>query len=255
MPFLTIQIVAITATISSWILELDKYFTSCRPTSCVKQLNIVDMSCISSMTIDEEKISKTALLLFSRPWICYWILHSLAVLGESVDENLENNAIAFISRCQDQHGGYGGGPGQMPHLATTYVAGNSLITLGGHKSLSSINRCCQIMGRSEQDDFTAAQICWKFGPQCSHLYGNRIFSIRKENRSSLLSAIQMKSLHLLLLSFSALQPRAAPPFPTPTLKPADTSKRALGSDTNCWKFGPQCSHLYGNRIFSIRIEK
>lgn len=28
----------------------------------------------------------------------------------------------------------------MPHLATTYAAVNSLITLGGHRSLSSINR-------------------------------------------------------------------------------------------------------------------
>ncbi|XP_024996071.1 protein farnesyltransferase subunit beta isoform X3 [Cynara cardunculus var. scolymus] len=80
------------------------------------------------------------LLLSSRPWICYWILHSIALLGESVDDALEHNAIHFISRCQDQHGGYGGGPGQMPHLATTYAAVNSLITLGGHRSLGSINR-------------------------------------------------------------------------------------------------------------------
>lgn len=76
----------------------------------------------------------------NRPWICYWILHSIALLGESVDDALEHNAIDFISRCQDQHGGYGGGPGQMPHLATTYAAVNSLITLGGHRSLGSINR-------------------------------------------------------------------------------------------------------------------
>ncbi|KAL8240747.1 hypothetical protein R6Q59_014102 [Mikania micrantha] len=76
----------------------------------------------------------------NRPWICYWIFHSIALLGESVDVALENNAIDFISRCQDRHGGYGGGPGQMPHLATTYAAVNSLITLGGHKSLASINR-------------------------------------------------------------------------------------------------------------------
>ncbi|XP_076905171.1 protein farnesyltransferase subunit beta-like [Bidens hawaiensis] len=76
----------------------------------------------------------------NRPWICYWILHSIALLGESVDVALENNVIDFISRCQDQHGGYGGGPGQMPHLATTYAAVNTLITLGGNKSLKSINR-------------------------------------------------------------------------------------------------------------------
>ena len=69
---------------------------------------------------------------------------------------------------QDPNGGYGGGPGQaskcsilwqdnvsfnvfiininlhdsaqMPHLATTYAAVNALITVGGERSLSSINR-------------------------------------------------------------------------------------------------------------------
>ncbi|CAI0455324.1 unnamed protein product [Linum tenue] len=76
----------------------------------------------------------------NRPWLCYWILHSIALLGESVDDELEDNAIDFLSRCQDPNGGYGGGPGQMPHLATTYAAVNSLVTLGGNKALSSINR-------------------------------------------------------------------------------------------------------------------
>lgn len=76
----------------------------------------------------------------NRPWLCYWILHSIALLGDSVDDELENNTIDFLSRCQDPKGGYGGGPGQMPHLATTYAAINALITLGGHRSLSSINR-------------------------------------------------------------------------------------------------------------------
>ncbi|CAI0455327.1 unnamed protein product [Linum tenue] len=64
----------------------------------------------------------------NRPWLCYWILHSIALLGESVDDELEDNAIDFLSRCQ------------MPHLATTYAAVNSLVTLGGNKALSSINR-------------------------------------------------------------------------------------------------------------------
>ncbi|CAB4315864.1 unnamed protein product [Prunus armeniaca] len=75
-----------------------------------------------------------------RPWVCFWNLHSLSLLGESVDAQLQNNIIDFLSRCQDPNGGYGGGPGQMPHLATTYAAVCSLITLGGHKALSSINR-------------------------------------------------------------------------------------------------------------------
>ncbi|XP_011012893.1 PREDICTED: protein farnesyltransferase subunit beta [Populus euphratica] len=76
----------------------------------------------------------------SRPWLCYWIIHSMALLGESLDYELENNAIDFLNRCQDPNGGFGGGPGQMPHLATTYAAVNSIVTLGGQKALSSINR-------------------------------------------------------------------------------------------------------------------
>uniref|UniRef100_A0A165WRE6 Protein farnesyltransferase subunit beta n=1 Tax=Daucus carota subsp. sativus TaxID=79200 RepID=A0A165WRE6_DAUCS len=80
------------------------------------------------------------ILFNSRPWLCYWILHSIALLGDSVDDELEDRAIDFLDRCQDKNGGYGGGPGQLPHLATTYAAVNSLVTLGGQKSLSSINR-------------------------------------------------------------------------------------------------------------------
>ncbi|XP_048230180.1 protein farnesyltransferase subunit beta isoform X1 [Ricinus communis] len=76
----------------------------------------------------------------NRPWLCYWILHSIALLGESIDYELENNAIDFLNRCQDPNGGFGGGPGQLPHLATTYAAVNSLVTLGGPRALSSINR-------------------------------------------------------------------------------------------------------------------
>ncbi|XP_014632032.1 farnesyltransferase GMERA1A isoform X2 [Glycine max] len=76
----------------------------------------------------------------NRPWLCYWIFHSIALLGESVDDELEDNTIDFLNRCQDPNGGYAGGPGQMPHIATTYAAVNTLITLGGQKSLASINR-------------------------------------------------------------------------------------------------------------------
>ncbi|KAK2991442.1 hypothetical protein RJ640_028525 [Escallonia rubra] len=100
----------------------------------------------------------------NRPWLCYWIIHSIALLGDSVDDKLEESAIDFLNRCQDPEGGYGGGPGQascfailnvfyrvdvcflvlrchnLPHLATTYAAVNTLMTLGGYRSLSSVNR-------------------------------------------------------------------------------------------------------------------
>jgi len=76
----------------------------------------------------------------SRPWLCYWILHSLAMLNQPFGPAMNKRTIDFLSRCQDPHGGYGGGPGQMAHLATTYAAVNALVTVGGEKALGSIDR-------------------------------------------------------------------------------------------------------------------
>ncbi|RVX08883.1 Protein farnesyltransferase subunit beta [Vitis vinifera] len=120
-----------------------------------------------SFCVLDAKYSTMALLL---------ILHSIALLGDSVDDELENNTIDFLSRCQNHKNAeykllspsalqnlvLGGRKftslewalkvpdrmvdmvvdlgRQMPHLATTYAAINALITLGGHRSLSSINR-------------------------------------------------------------------------------------------------------------------
>ncbi|KAG2600524.1 hypothetical protein PVAP13_5KG524800 [Panicum virgatum] len=75
-----------------------------------------------------------------RPWLCYWMVHPLALLDEVLDDDLEDDIVDFLARCQDKDGGYGGGPGQLPHLATTYAAVNTLVTIGSKRALSSINR-------------------------------------------------------------------------------------------------------------------
>jgi protein farnesyltransferase subunit beta len=62
------------------------------------------------------------------------------MLNEPFGLGMDKRTIDFLSRCQDPGGGYGGGPGQMGHLATTYAAVNSLVTIGGEKALASINR-------------------------------------------------------------------------------------------------------------------
>ncbi|KAJ1688265.1 hypothetical protein LUZ63_019655 [Rhynchospora breviuscula] len=90
--------------------------------------------------VQYHDLNALILLCFSRPWLCYWILHSYSLLGEAVDSELEGRVVDFLSRCQDKEGGYAGGPGQMPHLATTYAAVNTLVTLGTESALSSINR-------------------------------------------------------------------------------------------------------------------
>jgi protein farnesyltransferase subunit beta len=43
--------------------------------------------------------------------------------------------VQFLQRCQDPGGGFGGGPGQLPHLAPSYAAVATLVTLGSHEAL------------------------------------------------------------------------------------------------------------------------
>jgi protein farnesyltransferase subunit beta len=47
--------------------------------------------------------------------------------------------INFLNSCQSKTGGFGGGPDQIAHLATTYAAVNALCTLNTPKALGIIN--------------------------------------------------------------------------------------------------------------------
>ena len=80
----------------------------------------------------------------SRPWLCYWIVHSLEILGRpyAVAPEEGDHVVDFLARCQDPQGGFCGGPhpGQAPHLAPTYAAVNALVTIGTEKAYRAINR-------------------------------------------------------------------------------------------------------------------
>ena len=77
----------------------------------------------------------------SRPWICYWIVHSLALLDAPLPAEVPADAVTdFLALCQDPEGGFGGGPMQLPHLAPTYAAIACLVTLGGEEALSVIDK-------------------------------------------------------------------------------------------------------------------
>jgi len=76
----------------------------------------------------------------SRPWILYWILHSLELLDEEVDTADQHNIVQFLASCQDPNGGYGGGPGEMPHLVHTYAAVNALMIIGTEEAFALTNR-------------------------------------------------------------------------------------------------------------------
>ncbi|BFZ06949.1 hypothetical protein BsWGS_09989 [Bradybaena similaris] len=78
----------------------------------------------------------------SRPWLCYWILHSLELLESPITEDKALQIAEFLGRCQDREGGFGGGPMQYPHLAPTYAAVNSLCILSNitDKVFNVLNR-------------------------------------------------------------------------------------------------------------------
>lgn len=59
----------------------------------------------------------------SRPWMIYWNAHSLDLLEEPVpiQSTLETLKACFTYLASDS-GGFGGGIGQEPHLATSYAA-------------------------------------------------------------------------------------------------------------------------------------
>lgn len=46
--------------------------------------------------------------------------------------------VKFLGTCQAETGGFGGGPGQISHLATTYAAVNALCTLNTANAYSII---------------------------------------------------------------------------------------------------------------------
>ncbi|KAI6213106.1 CAAX farnesyltransferase subunit beta [Aphelenchoides besseyi] len=76
----------------------------------------------------------------SRSWHCFWGLHSLRLLNHPISADLEKTVIEFLKSCQSANGGYGGGPGQIPHLATTYASVMALISIGSKEAWDSIDR-------------------------------------------------------------------------------------------------------------------
>ncbi|XP_031436647.1 protein farnesyltransferase subunit beta-like [Clupea harengus] len=76
----------------------------------------------------------------SRPWLCFWLLHSLDLLHRPVTFDLASDVCKFISRCQSPTGGFAGGPGQQAHLAPTYAAVNALCVIGTQEAYDVIDR-------------------------------------------------------------------------------------------------------------------
>lgn len=72
--------------------------------------------------------------------MCYWSLHALQILGERLEDEEYSKIVGFLSKCQDPDGGFGGGPGQYPHLASTYAAVSALCIIETKEAYDVIDR-------------------------------------------------------------------------------------------------------------------
>ncbi|KAF2001966.1 terpenoid cyclases/Protein prenyltransferase [Amniculicola lignicola CBS 123094] len=89
----------------------------------------------------------------ARPWLLYWSLQGLTALGHDVSEYGER-VVSTFAPFQHPTGGFGGGHGQLPHLACSYAATLSLIIVGTPSAYDSINRrtMWHYLGRMKQPD-------------------------------------------------------------------------------------------------------
>ncbi|KAF5369835.1 hypothetical protein D9758_001130 [Tetrapyrgos nigripes] len=66
----------------------------------------------------------------SQPWLLFWTLQALSMLQVVLDPNNRQRAIDTLLSFQHPNGGFGGGPGQMPHLLPTYASVCALAIIG-----------------------------------------------------------------------------------------------------------------------------
>lgn len=78
----------------------------------------------------------------ARPWLFYWCLNGLALLPgtENHIRELTPRVRESVKACQHPEGGFGGGYGQIAHLAPTYAAVLALAITQDEKSYEIIDR-------------------------------------------------------------------------------------------------------------------
>jgi len=104
----------------------------------------------------------------SRPWLIYWTLHALDLLDVEIPEADKLDICEFLELCQSETGGFGGGPGQLAHLATSYAAMNAIAILG----CGYFQRAYQVVNRSKMLNFLKS-VKNDDGSFCMHVNGER----------------------------------------------------------------------------------
>ena len=74
-----------------------------------------------------------------RPWVIYWSLTGLSVLGEDLAQWRER-VLETCTPMQNPSGGFGGGHGQTSHAAPSYAVVLSLAMVGGNEALDMVDR-------------------------------------------------------------------------------------------------------------------
>ncbi|KAJ2348467.1 CAAX farnesyltransferase (FTase) subunit beta [Coemansia sp. RSA 2618] len=81
-----------------------------------------------------------AVLDASQPWLTFWTLNSLDILGCDIDAALRRQALDTVRRFQDAGGGFCGGFQQLPHIAGTFASVMALVLVGGDEAYEAIDR-------------------------------------------------------------------------------------------------------------------
>lgn len=91
----------------------------------------------------------------SRPWMFYWALAGLSALGDGEGvAGYAGRLVATVKPLQHPEGGFGGGFGQMAHLAPAYAVVLALAMVGGEEALGVVDRRAmwRWLGRLKQRD-------------------------------------------------------------------------------------------------------
>eukprot|EP01107_Rhizomastix_libera_P001545 TRINITY_DN12535_c0_g1_i1.p1 TRINITY_DN12535_c0_g1~~TRINITY_DN12535_c0_g1_i1.p1 ORF type:complete len:426 (-),score=59.48 TRINITY_DN12535_c0_g1_i1:14-1291(-) len=93
----------------------------------------------------------------SQPWLAYWAANALHLLKNFTSLQTANEIAEKIASCQcttiaheremsctisgtNMLGGFGGGPGQLPHLAASYASINALVIAGTEQAYNVVDR-------------------------------------------------------------------------------------------------------------------